>query len=118
MERSWRDPSFDTVATRTKPISARGTVTYGSQGSDKTQTAAPFADAVGTSVEDFVKALPSADFRRVTDVRNRDVIFAALEERMPTLTARAALALITFAGGELARVVALVKDQLAAQVGG
>jgi hypothetical protein len=80
--------------------------------------AAPFADAVGTSVEGFVKALPSADFRRVTDVRNRGVIFAALKERMPTLTARAALALITFAGGELARVVALVKDQLAAQVGG
>ena len=44
--------------------------------------AALFADAVGTSVEDFVKALSSADFRRVTDVRNRGVIFAALGERI------------------------------------
>ena len=80
--------------------------------------AAPFAAAVGRAVESFVAGLSSSDFRRLSDPRNRAVVLAALLAKYDALTARAVLALLCFAGGELARSVALVKEQLAAQVPG
>jgi len=79
--------------------------------------AAPFAVAVGDAAEAFIKGLSSADFRRIVDPRNHEVVLAALRETRTEIVSLALLALITFAGGELARSVALVKEQLGRQLG-